>query len=1329
MDRFSTKDQYEREQDEAARLVRPAPKDKPPRRDLRREHVDTEEAEAEDKDLSHNYKTIGGSTPITRRVAFRYLLRQALDGQTVKVVRRDNGKTDYVTPERLKAHPEKYQVADGSEKPPTENPPQTSNPQAPPKPPSAPKPPAAPAVDQPPPPPEVKEPEQEPPAKEKPQQDNPPGISPEMAEKARAYMGKPGVEDIVKEFLRDPNGRGGKGVDLAFLAGLKPPRPIRDPEKQKEYFGAETYTEARDVARAVSAIKDWESAKGKEHPPAKKHKTPPAAQPQEPPASPPPAAPQEQPTAPPQAAPQPPAQAPAPQQAPAQQQPVANPPAPPPGAAPQPQAGPPQAAPGQPAPTEGAPAKPKAKPAKPRSTGEPEEWAENLKRTLQDAADDSQAFRSYAEKMPSGKTDPETGKALFRNPGASGKGDRFVPFEKLPPHAQQNIANRYSEQQKGSAAAEELAKGLDEKTRGLLEGLEESSSPLGKRIWELKRKHNIDDEDDITIERAIPELKGKLPPGIESLSDLKKAVAARPDLFEEVEPLAKWIKDGGPKSKEFREFAEKEHGVDGEGRPTFKDRKTQKNVTFDELDPRTQEQVQQEFQSHGRSNELREQQRKNPKLRNVLQDLSNPESELSRRLSESRDLSEVDIEKAIPELRGLTLPEGMSNVEELTQAAKKIHPPIPDPPRRAVTEEQQQHAAHNVFESVPARLRKDPGTLRALGSIASLHPDDMQVALNAYLKTRNSKMGDVSEVADKARHFYTDHPEQVRPPPNWVGKDDKEHSFDDLSPEEKSEAMARHKAEVLGLSLAAKLHIDEALRKDGAPMELASRLSSQLLSAKSGKDTPERVADAEREARATFDSIITSGKATPISDDQAKKLLSHLKNDPAARKVAVGYMQANDYMRGLDHVLSKEGGVSERDSSHAIASQLLKASKDLQAKESLYGNEGFMDTGKLVRERILDKLDTLDPEKSAKVRKKLQKFEAEEFVKKYRRYEEEVKNRSEGSYRDAPGPEPVPPTPPEGYVAQGEEGGKLMDQQLRRLGVQKTASRVALRFAFSSCETLGAMGSSSTPMPREALYHGIAPYPKGNEGFAPYVPWTQVHQRDLGPADSTKLLTAARDWLKQSVLSVSVEGIVRDTQLRAALDLSIQTLEDGRYSGAIQPNLYNELLAKLAGESVDETLLTVREASNATFSYAETADKETHPMKASAEIRDFAIKAASTHPELAYDLNALASRVAQEEQMQQEEQVKQAKLFEKKEETQEEQAKQAKLFEKKPESEKKDDDKGDKGDSKPPWLKDKIEKEAASYQTLRSTIIHTAASDPVAKQILLPVLQTIQKLG
>jgi hypothetical protein len=125
-------------------------------------------------------------------------------------------------------------------------------------------------------------------------------------------------------------------------------------------------------------------------------------------------------------------------------------------------------------------------------------------------------------------------------------------------------------------------------------------------------------------------------------------------------------------------------------------------------------------------------------------------------------------------------------------------------------------------------------------------------------------------------------------------------------------------------------------------------------------------------------------------------------------------------------------------------------------------------------------------------------------------------------------------------------------------------------------------GAEERQAVRTALYHGVQPYPKGHEGFAPYPEWNQAHQRDLGASDFSAILASAKDWLKSPVLSKSIEGMVPDTRFRAALDLAIAASE-GKYNRAISIPLYNMMLAKLMGQSPGETLMTVHTAG---FGYA-----------------------------------------------------------------------------------------------------------------------------------------------
>jgi len=110
MDRWATKNTVERQDDEASRLVRPSPKYKPPRRDLRRENVSPEsDSDSErDPDESRNFKDIGGSV---QRIAQRF----ARDTERIPAKSKETGETVNISPDTLKEQPDKYEALDSDE--------------------------------------------------------------------------------------------------------------------------------------------------------------------------------------------------------------------------------------------------------------------------------------------------------------------------------------------------------------------------------------------------------------------------------------------------------------------------------------------------------------------------------------------------------------------------------------------------------------------------------------------------------------------------------------------------------------------------------------------------------------------------------------------------------------------------------------------------------------------------------------------------------------------------------------------------------------------------------------------------------------------------------------------------------------------------------------------------------------------------------------------------------------------------------------------------------------------------------------------------------------
>ena len=78
--RVGTKTDSEREEESVERLVKPAPKKKPPRRDLRRNRIDVEDSDTDrhDDDLSLNYKDAAVRVAMAVRIARRVMARMSL---------------------------------------------------------------------------------------------------------------------------------------------------------------------------------------------------------------------------------------------------------------------------------------------------------------------------------------------------------------------------------------------------------------------------------------------------------------------------------------------------------------------------------------------------------------------------------------------------------------------------------------------------------------------------------------------------------------------------------------------------------------------------------------------------------------------------------------------------------------------------------------------------------------------------------------------------------------------------------------------------------------------------------------------------------------------------------------------------------------------------------------------------------------------------------------------------------------------------------------------------------------------------------------------------
>ncbi len=821
---------------------------------------------------------------------------------------------------------------------------------------------------------------------------------------------------------------------------------------------------------------------------------------------------------------------------------------------------------------------------------------------------------------------------------------------------------------------------------------------------------------------------------------------------EQKQDLAQWVKDKGHTRKDFKEWVDKQKTVtqDKEGRPLFPSggKGKKRKLPFEELPFKEQLQYKEQFENESRLEENVKELKnlaKNPETRTLLRELANPESKLRRRIEqeardEDRDLDESDIQKSIPEFANVELPKGITNVQELLKATDKYFAPPPEPERSKPTKEEKIRAEEAVNETFPKEIAEQ---IEAM----DLHPHDAGFLVAAYHQAMSKPVSskNVHKLVEAlSSGGYNVDPEKMEPP-SKVKIHGEVKSFEELTPEDQAEAFAQSKMQILAASFAARRRVSEELESKGLPERVAGQIAHTMLTA-GDKEIPDDAVD-----QFYKESLATAPPARELkTPKQVKDLLDAVGDDQNARKMVVAYLQAHDYAAARSKFLTPKDSlrptasdndrISEWDDPSLTAKKIERASVYLQERQKAYPRDARVrDTAMDFRNRVIDRLKYLSPEKVPFIRAFIHKHEVEEYEandkvyqkdqKAYREaLEKEKKHDREPAghpYREPAGDSveerlrkkgihaPRRPVPPPGYDASkepNEEKGKgiwkLWDKifseenkspaktasvkrVLARFLVPDLAERVALRYAFatfSSYSALKTMGQPSSDSTRTAVYWGQEPY----EDTAAYPAWTQLQARDFDKKDFEGLLASAREWLTLPVLGRSIQGWVPDVQVRAALDLALRDHEGGKYAAGVYPTVYNELLARLTGVKSATPMLQGR--TTAIGSTYGAPSEEVRTMKASVQARLFASRAAAAtrDAELPFDLIGFADHLAAEE-------------------AQEPQEKQ--------------EEKGEK------------EKQAAiriatdaltKSHTLRSLIIRQAARHPEAREAFLPLLQNIK---
>jgi len=816
-------------------------------------------------------------------------------------------------------------------------------------------------------------------------------------------------------------------------------------------------------------------------------------------------------------------------------------------------------------------------PASPKSQGDDPQVQQRLKDLEQKGSKD--ALLKYVGDLPTSETS-EDGKVQVFDPSTK----KSVPLEQLSSKGWSTLLDKFEKKQRDDAtrgALDTLAS--DPKMGEILKDLAflggatkekgEEEGPLARRVREMQKEGYPLEA--LPISKTIPELKGvSLPEGVRTLADLIPAAAARrkkPDESskgadsDQAERVVERFKAERLKTPEFLDYAKELNDSDEgpDGNPRFLDKAKKKMVPFEDLPSTTQKAIVDKFEAQQKEKakiQAMANIAKDPKhldalvqVADVASDPSSTDGALTKRIralkEQGLDLSDLPIGKHIPELQGVDFPENIVSVADLVDAAQVVRKPKLKRPDVSPEEKQETEGLVRILF----------GYGDVSESVLKLHPIDQKAmvdhamdALRAARKSGGKVEGD----------FQLD-PNRISPPKTVTLKDGKEVPFDSLSPDEQLEAWQDHKNKTLAISLIQQKTTQDKLNRQGVPEPLSYDISHSI-----GRGLP---------PKAVFYSALINVSADPPESE--KKIRRVLQSVPDEHRPQVAaYYQGKDYQDvkgryfgyGDDIVLYPNrypDAIHEHLSSKDILKKMTKAMGEIRDRQKVYPEDTRLDLSKQFRDRTLSLFESshrqgrVPQDKLDAIRSFVDQQDADDYDDALAKWKKQKRQ----------GPEPVKPERYDEVRGAVPKRKTVFDRLKGLWSPQRTASH-----DLSTCSPWKVMRSKSLH-DRSAVYWGVAPYPEDHEGFAPYNEWEQVHARDLGEADLSLLLNAAREWLEQPILDLAtMDPQVPDARFRAALDFAIQTTEGGKYGVGLHPALYNRLLARLMGQPEDETLLTLR---------------------------------------------------------------------------------------------------------------------------------------------------------
>jgi hypothetical protein len=457
---------------------------------------------------------------------------------------------------------------------------------------------------------------------------------------------------------------------------------------------------------------------------------------------------------------------------------------------------------------------------------------------------------------------------------------------------------------------------------------------------------------------------------------------------EEKAALQNWISEGGHNKPDFKAWADKQKTIsEQDGKLLFRT-KGKARVPFEELSTADQQKVKSQFEKDTKTDRNVEAIKgfaQDPETRKTLQDLANPESELRKRLEstareEHLDLSEADIAKTLPGLAHLKFPETFSSAQDVVDAAERILSKPAEPHREPVSKQEEQRAEAAIEESLPQEFVEHIAGMR-------LHPNQVNSLLSAYKASMSVDVPD-DEVLTSAG--YQLDPDKIEPP-DHAYVNGKKTSFDDLTPEQRSEVYDRHKMQVLATSMAAKKRLEGKFAFTGLPAGPAKIIAETVLKSKGRPLADQAVQDF------FHTSLATSFASKPLDDKEVKELFKTVQDNPAARKLVAAYVQASSYAQARDQFLSPNAHgpnrITEHDDPAKLAKKLQRASDFLKEKtKDLPPDTVVVDPAMAFRNRVIDRMSYLAPERVPYIRGYLKDYEMHDYEAKKKQAEKLTKD-------------------------------------------------------------------------------------------------------------------------------------------------------------------------------------------------------------------------------------------------------------------------------------------------------------------------------------------------